>query len=60
MTHERVCYHRRSAALAREASFVTREAQDRMSVSDPRMREARCASRGTRVRASLRRPIIDQ
>jgi hypothetical protein len=33
ITHEHFCYNRRSAALAREASFVKREAQDGKSVS---------------------------
>ena len=33
MIHERFCCNRRSAALAREASFVKREAQDGKSVS---------------------------
>ena len=33
MIHERFCCNRRSAAFAREASFVKREAQDGKSVS---------------------------
>jgi len=33
ITHARFCCNRRSAALAREASFVKREAQDGKSVS---------------------------
>ena len=33
MIHKRFCCNRRSAALAGEASFVKREAQDGMSVS---------------------------
>jgi hypothetical protein len=39
MIHEHFCCNRRSAAFAREASFVKREAQDGTSVPDRRMRD---------------------
>jgi hypothetical protein len=55
--HERFCCNRRSTALAREASFVKRVAQDGMSVSVSS--HARYASRGTRIRAVSQRTVMN-
>ena len=57
--HERFCCNRRSAAPAREASFVKCEAQDGKSVSVSSHAKCRYASRGTRFRAISRRTVIN-